>query len=132
MTLYTSCHPFLHIMTKLVSTQQVQFSDSVSTFQCTTCPLGKSSRLPFSFSSHTTPHALYLIHTNVWRPCPTSFVLGYRYYVLFLDDCTKFSWLYPMKSKAKMFGVFCTFKARIEKLLSHNIKVIRSDSSGEY
>jgi hypothetical protein len=56
---------------------------------CNACQLTKSYQLPYNTSIHCTTMALEIIHSNVWGPTPI-FVGGYKYYVSFIDDFTKF------------------------------------------
>ncbi|CAL8164564.1 unnamed protein product [Prunus armeniaca] len=55
-----------------------------------------------------------------------------KYYVLFVDDCTKFRWFYPIKTKSAVFQTFLHFKSHVEKLLSLYVKALQSDSGGEF
>ncbi len=45
---------------------------------------------------------LDLIHTDIWGPAPVLSSLGYSYYIHFLDDFSKFSWFFVMKSRANL------------------------------
>jgi Integrase core domain len=93
--------------------------------------LAKAHRLPFSSSViSTTP--LELVHSDVWGPAPLISHNGFRYYVLFIDDYTRFTWIYFMKSKDESVHVFSLFKSQIENLLNASIKILRSDGGTEY
>ena len=35
---------------------------------------------------------------------------GFRYYAVFVDEFSRFSWFYPMKYKSDFFSTFVTFK----------------------
>lgn len=52
--------------------------------------------------------------------------------MVFVDDFTKYFWLFPLHSKADVFNVFLTFKLQVENLPSLKIKVFRSDGGGEF
>jgi transposase InsO family protein len=52
--------------------------------------------------------------------------------VAFIDDYSRFTWVYFLRSKYEVFSVFKSFFAYIETQLSTGIKVLRSDSGGEY
>ena len=43
-----------------------------------------------------------------------SFVKYFLYYVIFVDDYSKFTWLYLLKFKSDVFDVFKHFKATVE------------------
>lgn len=58
---------------------------------------------------------------------PSSIVstTGARYYVSFLDDCTKFLWVFPMKLKSDVENIFLQFKAYVEQHFDIKIKSIQ-------
>lgn len=84
-------HPSISIMTHLSKNQLIPLSPSHSfnSFSCHPCCVTKSHKLPFSISQTTSPHPLYLIHSDVWGPTQTPSISGFRYYVLFIDDFTQ-------------------------------------------
>ena len=57
---------------------------------------------------------------------------GKRYFITFIDDCTKFCFLYLIRSKDEAIENFKIFKCEVKNQLSKNIKVLRSDRGGEY
>jgi hypothetical protein len=63
---------------------------------------------------------------------PSSSISGYVYYVSFIDDYSRKTWIYLLKSKDEVFNKFKEFKALIENLSERNIKILRSDNGGEY
>jgi transposase InsO family protein len=56
----------------------------------------------------------------------------YVYYVSFIDDYSRKTWIYFLKSKDEVFSKFKEFKALIENLSERKIKILRSDNGGEY
>lgn len=65
-------------------------------------------------------------------PSPTPSSNGYRSYIHFLDDCTKFTWLYLLQNKSNAFATFCNFKAQVELQTEYKIKSLQSDWGVEY
>jgi hypothetical protein len=57
---------------------------------------------------------------------------GYLYYVFFIDDHSRKTWIYFLKTKDGVLARFQEFKARVENLTGMRIKVLRSDNGGEY
>jgi transposase InsO family protein len=57
---------------------------------------------------------------------------GYAYYVSFIDDYSRKTWVYFLKSKDEVLGMFKEFKALVENLFERKIKIRRSDNGGEY
>ena len=50
---------------------------------------------------------LELVHSDVWGPATSASSLGDSlYYVAFIDDKTRKTWVYPMKNKFDVFSIF--------------------------
>ena len=46
---------------------------------------------------------------------PSTSLSGYEYYVTFIDDYSRNTWIYFLKNKSEVFRKFQEFKALIEK-----------------
>ena len=57
---------------------------------------------------------------------------GCLYYVLFIDDYSRKSWIYFLKAKSETFDRFKEFKTLIENQTGSHICILRSDNRGEY
>ncbi|XP_026419684.1 uncharacterized protein LOC113315633 [Papaver somniferum] len=77
-----------------------------SDLNCETCILAKSHRTtyPDSFNRRLVPCAL--VHSDVWGPCRITSNSGFRWFVLFVDDCTRMTWIYLMRNKSDVAGYF--------------------------
>ncbi|KAM7531145.1 hypothetical protein LguiB_034555 [Lonicera macranthoides] len=63
-----------------------------SVLYCETCVLAKSHCATYSPSfSNKSIIPFELIHSDVWGPSKESTISGMRYFVLFIDDCTRLS-----------------------------------------
>ena len=49
------------------------------------------------------------IHCDLWGPTPIASVQNYKYYVIFVDDHTRYTWLYTLKKKSNFFNPFSFF-----------------------
>jgi GAG-pre-integrase domain len=85
---------------------------------CDSCSKFKSHRLSFSLSSNKASKPLELVHVDVWGPSPVISSLGNRFYILFVDDFSRFSWLFTCSAKSQVADIFAGFKAKVENLLS--------------
>lgn len=56
-------------------------------------------------------------------------VEGYRYFFIFVDDCTRVTWVYMLKNKSKVSSVFPTFLKLASTKYQATIKAIRSDNA---
>ena len=41
-----------------------------------------------------------LIHTDVWGPSQVPCCLGAKWFISFIDDCTRITWIYLLKEKS--------------------------------
>ncbi|RVW18439.1 Retrovirus-related Pol polyprotein from transposon RE1 [Vitis vinifera] len=81
------------------STFTAQKSINKTTSVCCACQLSKSHKLPFSPASSKASTPLELIHANLWGPAPISSTIGVKYFLLLLDDFSRYSWIYEGSSK---------------------------------
>jgi len=101
-------------------------------FKCETCILAKSHRVSFPISLNKSDTPFALVHSDVWGPSPITTVFGIRWFVTFVDDCTRMTWLYLLKRKDEVFDVFCMFEAMVHTQFSANIQILQSDNGEEY
>lgn len=99
---------------------------------CRACQFGKQARLPFSQSTWRANEKLQLIHTDLGGPQRTPSLKGSKYYIAFIDDFTRMCWIYFLRFKSEVAGVFWKFKQWIENQSGCKIQVLRSDNGTEY
>jgi hypothetical protein len=71
---------------------------------CDACACAKAHQLPYQFSSAP----LELIFSDVWGPAIDSFGRK-KYYMFFIDDYSKFTWLFLLRKKYDVFKFFLEF-----------------------
>ena len=125
-------HPNLRTLQNIISQYGLPTSSINKSLSCDACMSSKSHRLSYSNSLHQTSKPLEVIHSDLWGPSPVTSHLGNRYYVSFIDDYTKYTWLYPLKLKSDVLQVFIHFQKRIEINLNHKIVISQSDWGGEF
>jgi hypothetical protein len=99
---------------------------------CNGCAQGKNIKNPFPKRDSKAKGVLEIIQSDVCVPMPSSSISGYVYYVSFIDDYSRKTWVYLLKSKDEVFSKFKEFKALIENLFERKIKILRLDNGGEY
>ncbi|KAK8921677.1 hypothetical protein KSP39_PZI020061 [Platanthera zijinensis] len=100
---------------------------------CEKCAEGKNHRLPSPKTSYRRSlMPLDLIHSDLWGPSTTPSLSGKIYFLLFVDDCSRFMWIYFLKHKSDSFETFQIFKALVEKQFERSIKILRTDRGGEF
>ncbi|KAL2534481.1 Integrase catalytic domain-containing protein [Abeliophyllum distichum] len=125
-------HPSSQVVSQVLKNcnQKLKLNEAMSF--CDACQYGKSHSLPFSLSTSHAKAPLELIYTDVWGQAPIQSVAGFKYYIAFLDDFSRFTWIYPMKHKSEALSIFTQFKTLVENKLDRKIKTLQSDWGGEY
>ncbi|GJX81498.1 retrovirus-related pol polyprotein from transposon TNT 1-94 [Tanacetum coccineum] len=78
------------------------------------CINGKTTRVKFGTTIHKTQGILDYVHSNVWGPSKTRSIGGRHYYVTFVDDFSRRVWVYTLKTKDEVLGVFIKWKKMME------------------
>jgi transposase InsO family protein len=128
-------HPNSRILSYLLKSgllnNKEHFSSAVFS-DCATCKLGKSKILPFPSEGSKATHSFEIIHSDVWGISPTISHAQYKYFVTFIDDYSKYTWVYFLRHKSEVFPMFKLFLALVQTQFSATVKILRSDSGGEY
>ncbi|KAJ0865146.1 putative RNA-directed DNA polymerase [Helianthus annuus] len=99
---------------------------------CAGCQYGKAHQQPFETSTFKTMKPLELVHSDVFGPVKQPSIRGLRYMVTFIDDFSRYTWVYFLKEKSEVFEKFKAFKDEAERLTGNKIMCLRSDNGGEY
>ena len=95
--------------------------------------LGKHHHQPFpKKGARQVKEVLELVHTDLCGPMSTLSHAQNRYFILFIDDLTRMTWVYFVRQKSEVFVIFKKFKAFVEKQSGRSLKVLRSDRGKEY
>ena len=57
---------------------------------------------------------------------------GKKFFMMLIDDCTRFCYVYLLKTKDEALYYFKIYMAEVENQLEKKIKWVRSDRGGEY
>ena len=105
---------------------------STENFDCVSCQLGKQPVLPFNSSELISTDIFDLIHSDVSGLSSIYSIGGFRYFVVFVDDYTHYSWIFNMKHHLELLQVYSNFVKIVEIQFSKCIKIFRSDNALEY
>src|SRR3954468_22300926 len=119
-------------MKKLHSDGLLESLDFESFDTCEPCLMGKMIKTPFSDSMERATDLLEITHSDVCDPMSLSPRGGYRYFVTFTDDLSRYGYIYLMKHKSETFEKFKEFQNEVENHHNRKIKFLRSDRGGEY
>jgi hypothetical protein len=98
---------------------------------CDACLRAKAHQLPYPKSTSQSAAPLDLVFSDVWGPAIDSFD-NKKYYVSFIDDYSKFTWIYLLRHKSEVFQFFKEFQSLVERLLNRKILAMQTDWGGEY
>ena len=70
-----------------------------------------------------------LVHLDVWGPCPIVSPTGFQYFVTFIDDYLRTTWLYLMKNRSELFSHFRALCAEIHTQFHVSVQNLRSDNA---
>ncbi|WZZ30847.1 hypothetical protein YC2023_014248 [Brassica napus] len=125
-------HPSFSILNTIVSQFSLPIASSTQKhLSCSDCLINKSHKLPFTNSSILSSRPLEYIFSDVWSS-PILSVDNYKYYVVFIDHYSRYTWLYPLKLKSQVKEVFIAYKALVENKFQTSIGTLFSDNGGEY
>lgn len=102
------------------------------TLDCVACLQAKSHKLPFPLSKSHSSSPFELIHMDVWGPSPVLSHQGFRYYLLIVDDYTRYTWLYPLHYKSDVKHTVAQFKSYVNTQFHTYVQTVRSDNGGEF
>ena len=93
--------------------------------------------MPFKLAAQRTSAPLELIHSDRCGPMEQKSFRGCRYFILLIDDFTKFTAVYFLKKKSDAAESFKAYKTHVERQhqgsgKDYVIKAVRTDAGGEY
>ena len=100
---------------------------------CSSCISGKQSRksIPKTKSTMSTS-LLQLVYSDVAGLFRVRSLGGVRYFLIFIDDYSKRTWVYLLSSKDQVLEKFKIFHQEVEHISGKKIDTLRSDNAGEY
>ncbi|KAJ9541656.1 LOW QUALITY PROTEIN: hypothetical protein OSB04_028162 [Centaurea solstitialis] len=90
------------------------------------------TKQPFNKENERATDLLEIIHTDVCGPFSHVARGGYRYFITFTDDFSRYGYVYLMRHKSESFERFREFQNEVQNQLGRKIKFLRSDRGGEY
>ncbi|KAM1740938.1 hypothetical protein ACFX12_011118 [Malus domestica] len=123
-------HPSFGYLKLLFPQLFPQFKES--DFHCEICILAKSYRVSYPLRLNKSFVPFMVVHSDVWGPARILTISGFRWFVTFIDDCTRMTWVFPMKLKSEVPTKFNIFHQYIATQFDKKIQTLRSDNGGEY
>ena len=99
---------------------------------CDIFHFAKQKRLSFPISTHVS-HCLFdLVHFDLWGPFSVPTIEGYKYFLTIVDDYSRCTWVYLLKSKSETQALIEQFSNMIETQFGAKIKCLRSDNGTKF
>ncbi|HVX00707.1 MAG TPA: reverse transcriptase domain-containing protein, partial [Candidatus Babeliaceae bacterium] len=101
--------------------------------QCMGCMRGKAHRTAIpKVATHRATRPLEVIHSDICGPFNVPSHGGFKYFVTFIDDYSRYSWVKLIKTKDAALECFKEYHRWAERQTGHVLKTLRSDRGGEY
>ena len=116
---------------KLVKEGILQNLDFTDFHVCANCIKGKQTKHTKKGASRSNEF-LEIIHTDICGPFFVPCFTGEKYFITFIDDLSRYGYVYLMHEKSQAIDIFKMFLTEVERQLDKKIKIVRSDRGGEY
>ena len=95
--------------------------------------MGKHSRTSFPRSvTRGASSSFAVVHSDIWGSSRVKSILGFQYFVTFINDYSICTWLFLMKNRSELFHIFQSFFDQIKTHFGVSIRVLCSDNGREY
>ncbi|KAL4383663.1 hypothetical protein GQ457_15G023980 [Hibiscus cannabinus] len=100
---------------------------------CDTCVIAKHARSPFpNQANFKTEKPVELIHANICEPLSPDTLAGNKYFMLIVDDFTRWMWVCVLAANSYSFQAFKKFKSLVENKTEYKIGTLQTDQGGEF
>ncbi|KAL0319366.1 UNVERIFIED_CONTAM: Retrovirus-related Pol polyprotein from transposon RE2 [Sesamum angustifolium] len=119
-------HPSLPTLQKLLPIDSARL-------ECESCELGKHHRASFPPRVEKRSSSPFtLVHSDIWGPCRFESLRGFRYFITFVDDYSRMTWVYLLKDRSQVPTIITSFYNEIYTQFSVNIRILRTDNALEF
>ncbi|KAL0335244.1 UNVERIFIED_CONTAM: Retrovirus-related Pol polyprotein from transposon RE2 [Sesamum radiatum] len=119
-------HPSLPTLQKILPIDSARL-------ECESCELGKHHRASFPPRVEKRSSSPFtLVHSDIWGPCRFESLRGFRYFITFVDDYSRMTWVYLLKDRSQVPTIITSFYNEIYTQFSVNIRILRTDNALEF
>ena len=72
-----------------------------------------------------------LVHCDIWGPSRLPSLLGFRYYMVLIDDYSRVSWVYLLKDRTEVLSRIHKFLQEVTTQYTCSPKVLRTDNAAK-
>lgn len=99
---------------------------------CHRCLEGKFTKLHFNNDVSTSICPFEVVHTDMWARAPYVSTEWFKYDVIFIDECTRYYWIFPLCNEGEVCSTFVPFYIFILNQFNVSIKILQSDGGWIY
>lgn len=104
-------------------TERFDYNPKKTVGCCETCVGGKHHRSPFETSERRAKEPLEIVHSDVCGKMGNKSQGGAEYFVTFVDDHTRYVWIYPLKTKTKCLNDLWSGNPSLKSPVERNSKL---------
>ncbi|RVW60936.1 Retrovirus-related Pol polyprotein from transposon RE1 [Vitis vinifera] len=127
---YRLGHPSFVYLAKLFP--RLFINKNPASYHCEICQFAKHTRTVYPQIPYKPSTVFSLVHSDVWGPSRIKNISGTRWFVTFVDDHTRVTWVFLMKEKSEVGHIFQTFNLMVQNQFNSKIQVLKSDNAKEY
>lgn len=116
---------------RLVKTGILDNLDFTDFEVCVDCIKGKQTKHTKKGATRSTK-LLEIIHTDICGPLSIPCFAGERYFITFIDDLSRYGYVYLIHEKSQAVDILEVFITEVERQLDRKVKIVRSDRGGEF
>ena len=98
---------------------------------CHTCHLSKQKKLSDISHNNICKDNFELLHIDIWGPFSVETIEGFRYFLTIVDDHSRATWVYLLRTKDEVIQVFPDFVKQVETKYVIKLRSVRSDNAQE-
>ena len=115
---------------RLINSKILPHLDSNDLEICVDCVKEKLTKTKKNGTTRS-QNLLEIVHTNISGPY-SSTLCGNKYFITFIDDFSRYGYVFFIKEKSDALEMFKVFRTEVEKQQGKFIKIVRSDRGGQY
>ncbi|TYK29238.1 Beta-galactosidase [Cucumis melo var. makuwa] len=118
------------LLSSYFSTSEKDFD--VSSLSCDVCIRAKQHQVSFPLQPYKPTRPFTLVHSDVLGPSKVTTSSRKRWFVTFIDDHTRLTWVFLIFDKSKVTSTFWDFYHTIEMQFNTKIAILQSDNNHEF
>ena len=108
------------------------FTKSLNVFQCEIYQLSKHVHKSYPIQPYKSFHPFSMIHSDVWGQSKIKNITRTRWFVYFVDDHIRISWIFLMKDKLEVSQIFKKIYNMIQTQFHAKIQALKTDNARDY